>query len=577
MAKTQLTAYITEQRNLGVSDDKIKAALLDSGWQQSDIDEAFGTSTDVVTPASPLSPLSPVSNRASQLQKYKKAVYAFFIFVILVVIGGVGVFAYLSNNPEKVVEKMTERFLNVTSMEYSGKIVTTIKRFPGLDSTLPTASERAPSTFTFSGKTNLTDLTNPQGTLLLHANLGTYEETATELDLEARFLGKTVYLILNQATDFGMYSDPAFLKQWIKMDTTGMFSSYENSEQNAQPEITPEKRQKIARIIRDAHIFKVTSKLTDEVVHDVSTFHFGYEIDKQAFKNASIEITKVLATAELSEEELAGLQASHDQTLELLDFTGGEIWVGKYDLMPHKIKLNINVLDTTSKNEIAKIEYVSEMKNFNQAVTVEEPTPVKTLEELFSQASGTGYGMIGGMGRLEGDPSQLDPEEQRNLGKDMGSQADAKELLGGIYRFEGTNQYVPWNTSGGISRQLAWLKISRDNPWADGGNPNCSVLEKLSLATDPECFDANELKISFIQRIVGSEYNSLYLYNRGQEKDETHACFVPLSATFKKDASEKCKDAQGSGLSSDIESSVRTTICGGYSSSTAPIFSCVSN
>jgi len=138
MVNPQISSYITEQRNAGVSDEAIQAELLASGWQHSQVDEAFllQNSTDQFVSPTPLSPLSPVSNQAASFKKYKKLVYGLMIFVLLVALGGLGVFAYLSNNPEKVVQKMTERFVSVKTMEYSGKmIVTANKNYPSeLDS-----------------------------------------------------------------------------------------------------------------------------------------------------------------------------------------------------------------------------------------------------------------------------------------------------------------------------------------------------------------------------------------------------------------------------------------------------------
>jgi hypothetical protein len=49
MSNPQLTQYIQTQRAAGVSDDVIRQVLLNSGWLQGDVDEAFSSLVSVAS------------------------------------------------------------------------------------------------------------------------------------------------------------------------------------------------------------------------------------------------------------------------------------------------------------------------------------------------------------------------------------------------------------------------------------------------------------------------------------------------------------------------------------------------
>jgi len=127
--------------------------------------------------------------------------------------------------------------------------------------------------------------------------------------------------------------------------------------------------------------------------------------------------------------------------------------------------------------------------------------------------------------------SAINPIEQIDRSRDTGSRSDAEQLIGGLDRYYATQGYYAWKTSPTtpISDATVWAKV--DNTWTDGTTP---VLTKLSVA------GTGELKSSFVTRIIGTSYNSLYKYNSGDPGASTYVCFVPKSSAFQTEAGTRC-------------------------------------
>lgn len=145
--------------------------------------------------------------------------------------------------------------------------------------------------------------------------------------------------------------------------------------------------------------------------------------------------------------------------------------------------------------------------------------------------------------------SAINPIEQINRSKDTGSRSDAEQLIGGIDRFYTAKGYYPWQDSpnDGKAGDANWLNV-RDK--INDATAN-KILTNLSGGT-------GELKDSFVSRITASDYNTLYLFNLGQQGSSSYICFKPTSKTFDDDAVKRCT----AGLPSDL-TTLNPTICGG--------------
>ena len=150
--------------------------------------------------------------------------------------------------------------------------------------------------------------------------------------------------------------------------------------------------------------------------------------------------------------------------------------------------------------------------------------------------------------------SAINPIEQINRGRDTGSRSDAEQLISAIDRYYATNGYYPWqagatdaNTNTGWEAVAAtWIET---DPLLSG-----IVLDKLSAA------GTAELKLSFTNRIVETDYNTLYVYNRGSTGDSTYVCFQPKSANFKTEANNRA-GVDCVGFPADLQSATCVILC----------------
>lgn len=175
--------------------------------------------------------------------------------------------------------------------------------------------------------------------------------------------------------------------------------------------------------------------------------------------------------------------------------------------------------------------------------------------------------------------SAINPIEQINRGRDTGSRSDAEQLISAMDRFNAFQAYYPWVSDPADDHTLddgAGGPLLVDDAWVVTGtyatNGDCSVLDRLAegdtAATDA-CTGTQELKTSFTQRITGTAYNDLYVYNRGQQGDSTYVCFVPQSGAFLQEAETRCGDDAGAGLPSDLVD-IAGSVCGGHSGGATP-------
>ncbi len=181
--------------------------------------------------------------------------------------------------------------------------------------------------------------------------------------------------------------------------------------------------------------------------------------------------------------------------------------------------------------------------------------------------------------------SAINPIEQINRGRDTGRQSDAEQLLSGIDRYNAFQGFYPWQEdadeldpsvgaddgTGG----LVPMKVTEDQPCYDAsGNGNCaadedcSILERLSTGHDNEeyeyCRGAQELKDSYVNRIIGTGARSLFVYNSGVAGASTYVCFIPQSGAFETQAADRCSNedgALGPGLPEDILQPAKDFIC----------------
>jgi hypothetical protein len=412
MVNQQLLDYIKQQLQQGVGKEEIKNSLLANNWQEKDIDEAFALIAKSEQPVSYGMPETTFSQPGSSVKvSNKPAVLIISLILGAVIIGGAvfGYFYYFQS-PERIVQKMTEKMVEVKSLEYTGQITAEIETSnlfaisplgngDLLQPQQPSAKQTGKFSIDFSGASDLRDLNKPKAMFRFDINTDILSQV---FGIEARTVENIIYLKLSNVPDLGFF-DLSFLKnQWIKIDPESIKKQFglekleeQLKEARKEQELSPEQMEQIKEIAARAKIFKITEKLASEKIDGINTHHYKFMIDKEGLIQLFTEINKTMQEESLTEKELQEL----NESLQAVETPEGEIWIGKKDLLLYKILLELDIKETEKTKSEGKITILVQFKNYGKAVQIDIPTPVKTMEEIMVELFGELFG--GGLQNLE--------------------------------------------------------------------------------------------------------------------------------------------------------------------------------
>jgi prepilin-type N-terminal cleavage/methylation domain-containing protein len=131
----------------------------------------------------------------------------------------------------------------------------------------------------------------------------------------------------------------------------------------------------------------------------------------------------------------------------------------------------------------------------------------------------------------------INPIEQINRGRDTNSRGDTEQLLSAIDRYNANKGLWPWQDAATDDPTLAWTTVTAAAPATPNG---CAMLGLLSTTADPNCPGTDEIKASFVTRLVDVKSNALYIEYGGGTGESVYICFNPQSVAFQKQADERC-------------------------------------
>ena len=120
----------------------------------------------------------------------------------------------------------------------------------------------------------------------------------------------------------------------------------------------------------------------------------------------------------------------------------------------------------------------------------------------------------------------INPIEQINRGRDTGTRSDAEQLIGAIDRYYASKGYYPWMLSATSDNDFVdFVEIAAVDQ-AIGGDEQ-PMLTNLSTS------GTEEVKLTFVNRIVAASANLLSIYKMTGGGYSTYLCFVPQSSSFR--------------------------------------------
>ena len=423
MINQQLLDYVKQQTSqAGVSREEIKKALITAGWQVADIDEALAASSSaqptkvietsakaagllhVVSPAASPAVSSTTSPAASSKGINKKIL----IIVIAVILGlaliGGGVFAYLNyfQPPEKVVQKMMLKLADVKSLEYSGNLNIEITASPtglmsgsagfngtntdGLVATTSVFAAKKTGKFSvdFNGSSDWHNADNFLGLLAMNMKAEIPQLGDFSLGTEMRSINKDFYAKLSKAPNLMIFDLSTLENQWIKIDGKDVAAQQDKNK------LTPAQIDQLKKTFVQDEVISIAANLPAEKIDGVNTYHYKYVVNKEGLRKYIIDVDKIVSTSTM----LTGQKLDDfNKEMDNLVTPEGEIWIGKSDLLPHKISATIMISETATSKVSGSFNYVVSMKNYNKPVQVDVPSPVKTTGEIMA-------GFMSGLGGM---------------------------------------------------------------------------------------------------------------------------------------------------------------------------------
>ncbi|GEM_PF-2840518 len=391
----ELSHYVARQRAQGVEDERIRAALLGSGWNSSAVEAALQPPQET-TPSPEGVPQSAPANHPPR-SRWVGALVGFMVFLIA---GGAYAGYRYYNSPALVLERMLKKIYQVKTYEYSvlveSEITQDVLQLPtpqlslkdlrravlgtstrraqiieeNSTATTVTPRETFKSEVRIAGATDMTDKKNPRFSANFTFAIPDFPPLgSTTITLETRLIESVLYFMLGDLPQLEGLDLSAYTNQWFSFDLTQLEQTLSGQPSLA---ITDEDIRKIGEVIGKHQFFKITEVLKSEKVSGVNAHHYKFTINAEELAALTNEVQRIL----LPDEE--------QTTFEARDFSAipaGELWVGKRDSLPYRIKFE----SLNQSSYLVSLKTTYEFKNYDTPLTIDAPADVKPIEEVIEQ------------------------------------------------------------------------------------------------------------------------------------------------------------------------------------------------
>lgn len=398
----ELKKYISDELKDGTPPEEIKKTLLETGWDEQTINNSFQKAS-----GSPSAPLQEKTEHTEQMPvvtstgsgKKPKLFFVLILLIIAIIIAG-GVYAYTQffarPTPEEVISKMFDQSENITSYEYSGGLQAKINLQEILEEDEIEDLEglfSVGNTFRlqFSGKAKILEDKKVQNEMDIQ--LG--DENISYINAHFKMFDQTVYLKIDNIPFLSMLFDTSSITNiWIKIDQEELgFQEYvEEIEDFEQPktDLSKEDIERLQKVFKDTKVLTVTEELEDEKFDGIDTYHYKAKLESSGLVILTKELMDIMQVPE-GEELTTELEEIYKQ----INLPPIELWIGKEDFNLYKMTMNSSLKDITNIPEVKDtfstedtITFTVLYKNYNQPITIEEPTDTKPFMEITQELMG---------------------------------------------------------------------------------------------------------------------------------------------------------------------------------------------
>lgn len=411
MITKELLSYIETQTSRGVEKDLIKKVLIEAGWRETDINEAFESLTipsqvstkDMTRMQVEGVKVMPIVSGNSSSSLLKTFFVTFLVFLLFSLAGAFVYVSYFKNpSPQEVLKGMMSTLTEVNTFEYNFNLKSngsTCGNFENRDDIFKTCTSRKDfiNITSVSGIADITNFNNPthRVTFIMENRLqgenGILEKTSAQLDVIS--LNKKLYAKLSNLnfTQQSFFDTSSFINEWVSVDISEAQKELIGTDPSMNSElITREKTDRLKEAFLGADVFSVihTSK---EIFEGKSVYKFSFEITPEQQKQFLIKVYSILyddlngQDGQLTQENINAIS----DAMQGLSTIQGDLWIGKDDFLPYKLVLNPNI--SVSKNifEVNSLSMELVIRNYNIPVSVQAPASTMTFEQVMTELFST--------------------------------------------------------------------------------------------------------------------------------------------------------------------------------------------
>ncbi len=409
--------------------------------------------------SSPLSGISTMGmHSAMQIQPKSghtllKSVIFIFIFLVLLVGGAIVYASGYFITSATIFSKISDSSKNNKTVKFEANlnIDATNMKIPEGSFSLG-SSDAKTADLNMTGAFDMSDSTKPKFDSSYLFKMG-----KIDAGIAIRMIDGSLYFNFIKAPDLGFFSLKPFENRWVsvpvktqdgKLDTTNPLLAASPIDTNIFSNITDEQKTELANIMKKANFIKLTKKNLPQMVDGAISYHLSFDIDKVALISFMTELTNFMKSIDKSNDSLATLEPTdYSKSLDSISSFSGELWVGIFDNLPHKIIINSTIINPEKPEDgSVKLFLTILYKDWNKPITVEVPAKAVTVEELTKE-------LFGGM---------------------AGDASTAPALLGD----NSTDAVVSNNTNGVVSTDNT-LNVSTDKKYSSGDANKISIMTNM--------------------------------------------------------------------------------------------------
>jgi hypothetical protein len=396
MITPELVEYVRSSLAAGQTRESLRGTLLSSNWSAEDVQGVLNqfpeqaAQTPLITqPAGAAVNLVP----AKKHHLSKKVGIIIAVLVLLLAGGAFAAYYFMPPSPEKIIKSADLNFSTVKTFDYSGSIVADITAPSGLFS-LDTLLQGAPVASTdkriagtsdtkfsidFNGSADVTDVNHPKSDVNLNFNYSLFT-----FGLEFRLIDKIFYLKVNQLPKIPDMDLSSYANIWIKVDPEAVAKQYGVGLdlQNKTPDLTAGQKKQIEDLTMNAHFVNKITKLADDTIDGVTTYHFALTIDKPGLISYLTQLDKINNSAGSTSMDLSTV-------FDKIQISNAEIWIGKTDNMIYRVSGQITELPSSGTTNDAipsgTVNILLNFKNFNKPSSIVAPTESKDVLDVIKE------------------------------------------------------------------------------------------------------------------------------------------------------------------------------------------------